>query len=329
MSSSITTSDTTFDEEDKDSSFYPEAESEESDDECAARNIEITTKVDFVMRDILRKPKYYLGIPKCEMHIIDLIESETKISQRNIFIVLRKIRRNEELETLGDLFDMTKQNISLIFSTNVVNIAECLKDLIYWPDKLIISTNLPLAFKNRFKYVQSTIDCFELKIEKPSDPILQATSWSSYKQSNTFKYLISCTPDCLINFVSIGYGGRIADHKILKPSGYVQKLPRNCTVLADRGFKYAKEMLKVEKNCTLTRPPSVRANERSSKQDVQESKQISCVRIHIERAIGRVREFKILSPGYILDRNYFYAIDSIVQIACALANLQGEMIVKA
>lgn len=312
------------DDHKKDESFYPSGSDESSTEK---NKKEIKSKLEFVISDILRNPKYYLGIPISEMHIIDLLQSFTNISQKDIFIVLRKIRRNEEMETLADLFDTTKQNISHIFSKNVVQIAACIKDLIYWPKPLAISNHLPLAFKNRFKNVQSIIDCFEIKIEKPSNPMLQALSWSSYKQANTFKYLISCTPDCVINFISKGYGGRITDPKILKLSGYLDKLPQNCSVMGNRGFKYAHSLF-TEKNCKLIRPPSVKANERPDKRAIKESKQISSVRIHIEREIGRVREFKMLSPSNILDHNYFHVIDSIVEIACGLSNLQGDMLLK-
>ncbi|KAI8425266.1 hypothetical protein MSG28_007055, partial [Choristoneura fumiferana] len=51
----------------------------------------------------------------------------------------------------------------------------------------------------------------EIEIQKPKNVIHQALTWSEYKNANTFKYLISCTPDGLIRFVSKGYGGRVSD----------------------------------------------------------------------------------------------------------------------
>lgn len=41
---------------------------------------------------------------------------------------------------------------------------------------------LPIPIRARYAKVQCIIDCFEIEIEKPSDPVAQASTWSEYVQ---------------------------------------------------------------------------------------------------------------------------------------------------
>ncbi|KAF0682240.1 Uncharacterized protein FWK35_00035585, partial [Aphis craccivora] len=167
-----------------------------------------------------------------------------------------------------------------------------IKKFTYWPDKNSIQNLLPIPFRYRYSDVQSIIDCLEIEIPKPSNPIEQSLTWSDYKKCNTLKYLISSTPDGFINFISEGYGGRSSDVLLVKKSGYLECLPENCTVMADRGLK----------------------------KEVLETKRIASLRIHIERVIGRLREFKTLKPHVLMHLSLVSNVDDIITIACALIN---------
>ncbi|CAG4906830.1 unnamed protein product [Colias eurytheme] len=167
-------------------------------------------------------------------------------------------------------------------------IAAKLKDLIAWPASSDIYNNL------WYRNVVSIIDCLEIQIEKPSNAVHQSLTWSQYKKCNTLKYFISCTPDVLINFFSDGYGGRAADVMIVQDSSYLQQaLPPNKAVMAERGFKDL-SCLPEAKRCTLIRPPSVSKSTPSTKNEVELSKRIAALRIHVERVIYRLREFHML-----------------------------------
>lgn len=112
--------------------------------------------------------KYYLGInPKCTTDLVECIKSELKISERDIVLILRKIRRNEEFKTLSHYFEISERYTALIFSKNLKKMSDALQSFIFWPETDAISFMLPLAFIQKFKKVQSIIDCFEVYIEKP------------------------------------------------------------------------------------------------------------------------------------------------------------------
>src|SRR5699024_7700842 len=133
----------------------------------------------------------------------------------------------------------------------------------------------------------------EMEIQIPSNALKQALTWSNYKNCNTVKYLISLTPHGFINFISPGYGGRTSDKIVLEQSGYFDILPNDCQIMVDRGFKQIGEAVSA-KNCTVERPPTVRQAEKPTREEVKETRRIAALRIHIERNIRRLREFRLL-----------------------------------
>ncbi|KAI8436989.1 hypothetical protein MSG28_010391 [Choristoneura fumiferana] len=203
------------------------------------------------------------------------------------------------------------------------------RQVIYWPTALNIKRNLPTAFTTSKEYanVQAIIDCFEIEIEKPKKPVDQALTWSQYKNCNTIKYLISATPDGFINFVSEGYGGRISDMYLVEQSGYLEIIPANATILADRGFKHLESHL-VKKSVKVLRPPSVLKGTKMTKAEVIDSKILASLRIHIERVIRRVRLIKMLKPHAVVNNKLLNILDDAVVVACGLINLQSPVIRK-
>ena len=136
-----------------------------------------------------------------------------------------------------------------------------------WPNSDSIKRALPVSFRKNYSRVQSIIDCFEIEIQKPSDPVHQALTWSEYKGCNTLKYLVSITPGGLIHFVSTRYGGRTTDEVGTAQSKFLDKLQPGVHVKADRGFKRIEPFIS-SKKCVLVRPSSVSSGVHSSKRDV-------------------------------------------------------------
>ncbi|KAF6205781.1 hypothetical protein GE061_019955 [Apolygus lucorum] len=122
-----------------------------------------------------------------------------------------------------------------------------------------------------------------------------------------------------------GYGGRISDSMLVQKSGFLQVLPTSCDVLADRGFKQL-ERLFVGRGCSLIRPPSVGAGEKLPPELVKWSRRISAVRIHVERVIGRMREFSMLGPHACIDNHLIPFLDHAVTVAAAIINLQDPIL---
>lgn len=273
----------------------------------------------------IRRPREYTGIPEESSHIIEVLTEYIKCSPEEIYIVLVKIRKNYTNVDLGDRFKMNEKRIRTIFAQILPSVAEVMKHFIQWPTSFEIKITLPIAFRRNFRDVQAIIDAFEIEIQKPSDPVLQALTWSDYKKCNTFKYFIASAPNGQVIFMSDGFGGRISDIELTKRSGFVAKLPKGAAVLADRGFKGVESILQ-EKGCTLVRPPSLKSGTKMSKADVRHTKQVASIRIHIERAIRRLREFHLLKLHSCVHHNMLKYLDHCVTTACGIANLQPALI---
>ncbi|VEN45441.1 unnamed protein product [Callosobruchus maculatus] len=275
---------------------------------------------------IEKNPRLYLGLPSDVHSIIFKICSHQQLYHDEILITLKKIRLNDPYSRLGIDFGVSTTHIQRTFMKAVPSLATFMQNFIFWPNPKIIEKLLPIPFRARYEKVQSIINCFEVEIEKPRNPILQAATWSDYKKCNTVKFLISCTPNGLINFISEGFSGRISDKDIVRQSGYIDLLKSGTHILADRGFKHIHSDI-VRKDCVLIRPPSASIGKKSSKEEVQLSKQISCLRIHVERVIRCVREYQMLKPHACLNNNYMNVISLVAVIACGLVNLQVPLLV--
>ncbi|XP_030746851.1 uncharacterized protein LOC115875514 [Sitophilus oryzae] len=282
------------------------------------------------IQKIENRLRLYTGVPKEYKNVIETLVIRSSLKKYFIYLSLYKIKSNMSFQQIADLFAISKAYASTVFARTTLVLAEFMRHLIYWPSSDSIKTNLPIQFRMSFYNVQSIIDCLEIQIHKPSDPVQQALTWSEYEKCNTIKYLISCTPDGFINFISCGYGGRASDVAIFEDcGGYLKVLAENCVIMADRGFKQIETSLR-KKKCTLVRPPSVLSNVKKTKDDVLLTKRIASVRIHIERIINRLRHFKMLGPHSTLSSAMVQKLDniSIVSISCAIINLQKPIIIQ-
>lgn len=183
---------------------------------------------------------------------------------------------------------MTPTYASKIFLKNIPLIASLLRPFIVKLDKASIKNSLPMAFRHKYHHVSCIIDCLEIEVQKPSKALNQSLSWSEYKKANTIKYLVSCTPKGLVNYISPGYGGRITDTCLVESCDFIKCLQPGLCVMADRGFKHVEQYLR-KQGVKLVRPPSVKTGDKLSKSEARETKQIASLRIHVDRVIRRLR----------------------------------------
>ena len=73
----------------------------------------------------------------------------------------------------------------------------------------------------------------------------------------------------------------------------MDKLLHGGEVLADRGFLVSEEMAAL--GVTLRMPSFTRGKKQLSSKDVEFSKNLAHVRIHVERVVGRIKNFSIFA----------------------------------
>ena len=117
-------------------------------------------------------------------------------------------------------------------------------------------------------------------------------TYSNYKHHNTFKSLIGISPGGAIIFVSKLFPGSISDKQLTERSGLLQLIEKGDSIMADRGFDI-QDMLtplgvRVNLPTFLKGKPQLEANE------LVETRRIASLRIHVERAMERIKNFHIL-----------------------------------
>ena len=182
---------------------------------------------------------------------------------------------------------------------------------------------MPIAFRKFFPKCVCILDCTEVFIERPSDLKARAQTWSNYKQHNTVKILIAVTPQGSISFVSKAWGGRASDKYITEQSGILDKLLPGDLVLADRGFTIQDS---VGFYCAEVKtPPFTKGKKQLSRHEVDWSREISHVRIHVERVIGLLKQKYTIMQGTIpislLKDGTECTIENIITTCSALCNL--------
>lgn len=162
--------------------------------------------------------------------------------------------------------------------------------LIKWADRETIFKIVPPVFQQKFPRLTSIIDCFEVFVESPKNLLARAQCYSNYKKHTTIKFFIPCSPVGAINFLSKAWGGRASDVQIVRESGFISHkyhLPGH-QILADRGFNLHDDFA-ARCSAELITPSFTKGKKQLSAKEVELSRSVSSVRIHIERVIGLMK----------------------------------------
>ena len=115
-------------------------------------------------------------------------------------------------------------------------------------------------------------------------------------------------------FVSSLYTGAISDKEITRCSGILDLVEAGDSVMADKGFDI--EDLLRKKNVSLNLPPFLESRSQFSAAEVQQTKMIAKVRIHVERAIRRIKEYHIFDSDVPL--SMLGSINQLYTVVCLL-----------
>ena len=162
--------------------------------------------------------------------------------------------------------------------------------MVKFQDREVVKRTLPQHFRHLYPRLTSIFDCFELFIETPKAPKARAQTYSNYKHHNTIKVFICCSPLGAITYISSAWGGRVSDVELVRRSGFILDkfhMPGD-QLLADRGFTL-KEDFATACSAELIIPSFTKGKSQLSAAEVEKSRQLASVRIHIERVIGVMR----------------------------------------
>ena len=127
-----------------------------------------------------------------------------------------------------------------------------------------------------------------------------------------------------------GRGGGGGAKELTQSSAFLDKLLPGDLVLTDRGFNI-QELLAL-RGASLEIPAFAKGLSQLPATDVETTREIANVRIHVERVIGLTRnKYTMLQdtiPIALLkkDSNGVPVVDKIVHVSCALVNLSGSAV---
>ena len=294
-----------------------------------------------MLRSDNKKVKYYTGLPSYTILkvVFDFVCEEMpnsiancKLSPFEQFVMtLMKLRHNFGDADLGYRFGVDKSTVSRYFSKWLELLYVKLSFLIMWPNREDLLKTMPLEFRRHFRQYVIIIDCFEIFIEWPTALLPRAQTWSNYKHHNTIKYLIGVTPQGSIGFISKGWGGRTSDVHLTENSGLLEKLMPGDIVLTDRGFTIEDTVKRLY--CAEVKLPAfTKGKKQLSAMEVESSRRLSRVRIHVERVIGMLQQkYTILESTlpipFLWSKNSSTSlIDKIVTVCAALCNCCDSVI---
>lgn len=242
-------------------------------------------------------------------------------------MTLMRIRLNLPLLLIADLFSVSATCVTKTTITWIAYLHQTLVPaLLIWPSQLQVRSRMPFEFRKYFPRTRVVIDCTEFFIDRPANKKEQYRTYSQYKSHNTYKCLVGVNPNGAFTFVSDFWGGNVSDKFLTQNSGLLEKLDEGDQVMADRGFHIEDLLLHV--GSTLVAPPFTRKwttgkGKRLNVEEINRTKLIARLRIHVERAIQRIKTFRILKhqiPYSLKDMS-----SMLVQIVAAICNLKGPL----
>ena len=242
--------------------------------------------------------------------------------REELLMTLMKLPLATINEMLADIFGVSNSVVSQVINTWVKLLASELRPLIFWPSKDAIWSSFPKSLGSQYRALRCTIDCTEIFIEKPRHLRIQALTWSDYKHHNTIKFLVGIVPNGMVSFLSKAWGGRTSDKFLTRSSGFYDLLERDDLILADRGFPIKEDLL--QQFCELEIPPPGSGKEQMTGDKVHDTKDVANARIHVERAIGQMKHFAILT--HTLPITLVPLFDDIAVVCAALCNLLPPLV---
>lgn len=293
------------------------------------------TEEYFVNSD--NKVRFYTGLPgldilKTTLEFISPFvtrRTRTLTAFQEFVMVLMKLRLNVPLQDLAYRFDISLSTVSRTFLAWMTVIDVRLSPLISWPEREDLWRTMPVCFQYSFgKKTTLIIDCFEIFIERPSNLLARAQTFSTYKHHNTVKVLIGITPQGSICFISKTWGGRTSDKFLTENCGFLNNLKPGDLVMADRGFTIEESLGLYQAKLAI--PAFTRGKSQLDPFDVEKTRGIANVRIHVERVIGLLRQkYTILQSTLPIDflmcsdKDTIKCpmVDRMVRVCSALTNL--------
>ena len=294
--------------------------------------------------------KFYTGFPDHVMLLAfyeEILESDAKVMRQwegnrckdsyddvkcgcacklplleQFFMTMVRIRLGLLELDLAVRFDISQSSVSRITVTWINLLYHSLKAIEHFPPWHVVRKYMPEVFKSEYPNTGLILDATEFSVNRPSSLLSQACTFSAYKNRNTVKVLVGITPSGAVSFVSEVYEGSISDRRLVEVSGLLEKLQPGDEVMADKGFTIQDLLTPI--GVRLNVPPFLNSQAQMPANDVILTKKIAQLRVHVERAIGRIKEFRILQST--IPATMWDSINELIYVCCMLTNFSPPLV---
>lgn len=243
-----------------------------------------------------------------------------------LFFTLFVLRTGMSLRVASTLFGVSEATGGRAFTTWLDFFASSVRPVVRLPDVEDVVESAPPNFRrSSLSSVALVFDATEYRVDKVWQTEAQRAIWSQYKQTYTGKVLVCITPAGAISFVSPAYVGRTSDVQLVKQCGIIEELAeqgfggKGMHIMGDRGFNSIAPLL-LNIGMHYVAPPSTRVGEEQfTEEDAALTREVANLRIHVERAIGAMRQWRILDTKF--DSQQMDQIGKVALVCAALVNL--------
>ena len=238
------------------------------------------------------------------------------------FLTLCRLRQGFAELHLAHLFNVSQPTVSRIFISWINYMYLKLGQINIWPSREIVNETMPQDFKVKYPTTRVIIDCTEIRCEMPSSLLLNSELFSSYKHHTTLKALVGISPKGFLTFISQLYTGSISDREIVERSGFLNlSFSNGDSVMADKGFTI-EDILPL--GVSLNIPPFLGMFDQMPAEDVIATQEIASLRIHVERAINKVKNFLIFEG--VVPLSLLGVVNQMWSVCAMLCNMQDPII---
>lgn len=242
--------------------------------------------------------------------------------REEFFLVLCRLRRGFAEKHLAHLFGISQSTVSRTFLSWINYMYLKFGQVSIWPNREVIRATMPDSFKEKYSCTRVIINCTEIRCQMPSSLLLNSKLFSSYKNHVTLKGLVGIAPSGAITFISQLYSGSISDREIVEQSGFLKlEFDNGDTVMADKGFTI-EDLLPL--GVTLNIPPFLGSNSQMTAEDVIKTQEIASVRVHVERAINKIKNFHLWDS--VVPLSLFGVVNQMWSVCAFLCNIQDPLI---
>ena len=268
-------------------------------------NIDMAFKNDGVLKSLtgVSKQEFDGLLPEFERVLTEQFEKKNrqraigggrkgvlKTLKHKLFFILFFLKIYPTCALAGFIFDADGSKPCVWYNFYIGILEEVLKRKIALPKRKIRSVE---EFLQAFPEAKDLfIDGTERETQRPKKPKKQKNQYSGKKKSHTRKNTIMCNAKKRIMIVSPTKDGHLHDKKQLEKEETIKNIPKNANIWVDTGFLGIEKLVNGNK---IFMPKKKPKGGQLTKEEKEENKIISSIRIVVEHAIGGMKRFRCLT----------------------------------